>query len=121
MKTVKQADLEQFVAKETLKIIDSNNRKNDWNDNYSNGCRLIFIYQTRDDVEVEVNYDDLDNVFENYDIDAQELDRLEIITFKKHIHLYEEQNYLTLKRVRQKYVVRKFKYRFLDDGKYYYF
>ncbi|MFZ7177404.1 hypothetical protein [Streptococcus hyovaginalis] len=120
MKTVKQADLEQFVSKETLKIIDSNSRKDGWNDNYNNGCRLIFIYQTRDDVELEVNYDVLDNVLENYDIDAQELDRLEIIAFKKHIHGYEEQNYLTLKRVRQKYVVRKMKYRFLDRDKYYF-
>ncbi|MGV3110664.1 hypothetical protein [Streptococcus pluranimalium] len=121
MKTVKQADLEQFVAKETLKIINMINQRDDWSDNYNNGCRLIFIYQTRDDVEVEVNYDVLDNVLENYDIDAQELDRLEIIAFKKHIHGYEEQNYLTLKKVRQKYVVRKFKYRFLDDSEYYYF
>lgn len=119
MKFVKQVDLEQFVAKETLKIIDSNNRKY-WNDNYRYGCRLIFIYQTRDDVEVEVNYDVLDNVLENYDIDVQELDRVEIIAFKRHVHGYEEQNYLTLKRVRQKYIVRKMKYRFLDRGEYYF-
>lgn len=117
MKFVKQADLEQFVAKETLKIIDSNSRKDDWNNNYNNGCRLIFVCRNRDAIEVEVKRK---GVFDFHDIDVQEIDRVEIIAFKKHIHGYEEQNYLTLKRVRQKYVVRKMKYRFLDRDKYYF-
>lgn len=118
MKTVKQADLEQFVAKETLKIIDSNSRKDDWNDNYNNGCRLIFIYQNRDAIDMEIKRK---GVFDLHDMDVQGLDRIEVIAFNKHSHGYEEQSYLTLKRVRQKYVVRKFKYRFLDDSEYYYF
>lgn len=118
MKTVKQADLEQFVAKETLKIIDLNSRKDDWNDNYNNGCRLIFVYRNREAIEVEVKRM---GVFDFHDIDVQELDRIEVIAFKKHSHGYEDQKYLTLKRVRQKYVVRKFKYRFLDNSQYYYF
>lgn len=118
MKFVKQADLEQFVVKETLKIINMINQRDDWNENYNNGCRLIFVCRNREAIDVEVKRK---GVFDFHDIDVQEIDRVEIIAFKRHVHGYEEQNYLTLKRVRQKYVVRKIKNRFLDNGEYYYF
>lgn len=41
MKFVKQVDLEQFVAKETLKIIDSHSRKDDQNNNYNKRKRSL--------------------------------------------------------------------------------
>lgn len=59
--------------------------------------------------DIEFTYLDLENV-----------DKIEIIKAREHEHGYEDQKVLTLKRVRQKYKVNKYRYRFLDSDKYYY-